>query len=181
MKCDRTLDVRCLLTRTNWVTTLPSHSKKCSRMVHLDRRTHKHHVFPSSHKAQTRSGVCPRFKDTIMIATGLLHRLFTFAPLCKYTRWAKTRYSVTLYYIPTFGPPCIILQRSTKCAQCAHAWVWRMRFGVRIETYEHAVCHERQTYIYCSFLKYKFEERWNLGFKIDLFYSQECGNFMTII
>ena len=121
MKCDKILDVRCLLTWTNWVTTLPSHSKKCSRMVHLDRRTYKHHVFPSSHKAQTRSGVCPRFKDTIIIATGLLHRLFTFVPLCKY----------------------IILQRSTKCTQCAHvrACVCRMWFGVRIETYEHAVCH----------------------------------------
>lgn len=119
-------------------------------------------VFPSTHKAQTRSGVYRRFKDTIMIATGLLHRLLTFAPLCKY----------------------FILQRSTKRTQCAHTrvcvFVWRMWFGVRIETYEHAVGHATQTYIAASW-KINLMKDMNLGFRIDLLYSRVCGNCMTII
>lgn len=78
---------------------------------------------------------------------------------------------------------CIIMQIYYSSAKHlthtvrARACVWKMQFGVRIKTWGLS----RKANIYRSFMKDWLNERCNLGFKIDLLYSQECGNCVTII
>ena len=45
-----------------------------------------------------------------------------------HTDWGKSRYTVDNYYIPTFGPPCIMWKNIVEPDR-PQMTIWRMRFA----------------------------------------------------